>query len=66
MKIPLQAARRNDDKFLLKFRPTFEGDYLIILKNYMGQPMLGNMNVFPERNTPFAFLLRLSVCVSCL
>ncbi|UJR14889.1 hypothetical protein I4U23_001873 [Adineta vaga] len=46
MKIPLQAARRNDDKFLLKFRPTFEGDYLIILKNYMGQPMLGTIFVF--------------------
>ena len=43
IKIPLQAARRNDDTFLLKFRPIIEGDYLIILKNYMGQPMLGKM-----------------------
>jgi len=41
--IPLQAARRNDDTFLLKFRPIIAGDYLIILKNQMGQPMPGKI-----------------------
>ncbi len=41
--IPLQAARRNDDTFLLKFRPIIAGDYSIILKNQMGQPMLGKI-----------------------
>lgn len=41
MKVPLQAARRNDNTFLLKFRPMIEGDHLILLKNYLGQPILG-------------------------
>lgn len=35
--IPIQAARRNDDTFLLKFRPLIAGDYSIILKDYIEQ-----------------------------
>ncbi|CAF1398822.1 unnamed protein product [Adineta steineri] len=49
-KIPLQTARRNENTFLLKFRPVIEGDYLIILKNHMGQPMLDCPYIFPVYN----------------
>ncbi len=41
IEIPLQAARRNDDTFLLKFRPTIAGDYSIILKDFLEQPIPG-------------------------
>ncbi|CAF4249376.1 unnamed protein product, partial [Rotaria sordida] len=37
IQIPLVAVRRHDDTFLLKFRPILAGDYLIILKDYIGQ-----------------------------
>jgi hypothetical protein len=41
MEIPIQAARRNDDTFLLKFRPTIAADYSIILKDFIEQPLPG-------------------------
>ncbi|CAF4296348.1 unnamed protein product, partial [Rotaria magnacalcarata] len=44
MEIPIQAARRNDDTFLLKFRPAIAGDYSIILKDYIEQPIPGKTN----------------------
>ena len=39
--IPIQAARRNDDTFLLKFRPTIAGEYSIILKDSIEQAIPG-------------------------
>jgi len=41
MKIPIQIIRKNNNTFLLKFRPNLAGDYLIILKDFNGQSMLG-------------------------
>lgn len=41
IEIPIQAARRNDDSFLLKFRPSIAGDYSIILKDYIEQSIPG-------------------------
>jgi hypothetical protein len=43
MEIPIQAARRNDDTFLLKFRPTMAGDYSIVLKDFIEQPIPGRI-----------------------
>ncbi|CAF1673935.1 unnamed protein product, partial [Adineta ricciae] len=48
--IPLQAARRNDDTFLLKFRPITAGDYSIILKDFLEQPIPGSPFIFPVYN----------------
>ncbi|CAM4895437.1 unnamed protein product [Rotaria socialis] len=50
MEIPIQAARRNDDTFLLKFRPTIAGDYSIILKDYIEQHIPGCPFIFPVYN----------------
>jgi len=50
IEIPLQAARRNDDTFLLKFRPTIAGDYSIILKDFMEQTIPGCPFILPVYN----------------
>ncbi|CAF3195269.1 unnamed protein product [Rotaria sp. Silwood2] len=50
MEVPIQAARRNDDTFILKFRPTIAGDYSIILKDYIEQPIPGCPFIFPVYN----------------
>ncbi|CAF3728092.1 unnamed protein product [Rotaria sp. Silwood1] len=50
IEIPIQAARRNDDTFLLKFRPTIAGDYSIVLKDYIEQPIPGCPFIFPVYN----------------
>ena len=42
LEVPLQAARRPDDTFLLKFRPTIAGEYAITLKDFLGEPIPGN------------------------
>ncbi len=50
MGIPIQAARRNDDTFLLKFRPTLAGDYSIVLKDFLEQQIPGCPFLFPVYN----------------
>lgn len=50
MEIPIQAARRNDDTFLLKFRPIIAGDYSIVLKDFIEQPIPGCPFIFPVYN----------------
>ncbi|CAF3856128.1 unnamed protein product [Rotaria sordida] len=50
IQIPLVAVRRHDDTFLLKFRPILAGDYLIILKDYIGQLIPGCPYNFPVYN----------------
>ncbi|CAF1278454.1 unnamed protein product [Rotaria sordida] len=50
IQIPLVAIRRHDDTFLLKFRPILAGDYLIILKDYIGQLIPGCPYNFPVYN----------------
>ncbi|CAF1246383.1 unnamed protein product [Rotaria sordida] len=50
IEVPIQAARRNDDTFLLKFRPTLAGDYSIVLKDYIEQPVPGCPFIFPVYN----------------
>jgi hypothetical protein len=50
MEIPIQAARRNDDTFLLKFRPIIAGDYSIVLKDFLEQPIPGCPFLFPVYN----------------
>jgi hypothetical protein len=44
MEIPLQAARRADDTFLLKFRPIIAGEYSIILKDLAEKLLPGQSN----------------------
>ncbi len=43
MKIPLQLLQKNNNTYLLKFRPLIAGDYLIILKDINGQAIQGNI-----------------------
>lgn len=50
MEVPIQAARRHDDTFLLKFRPTIAGDYSIVLKDFVEQPVLGCPFILPVFN----------------
>lgn len=50
IEVPIQAARRNDNTFLLKFRPIIAGDYSIILKNFHEQPIKGCPFLFPVYN----------------
>ncbi|CAF3378932.1 unnamed protein product [Rotaria socialis] len=50
MKVPLLATRQHNDTFLLKFRPTIAGDYLITLKDFLGQHILGCPVNFPVYN----------------
>ncbi|CAM4749067.1 unnamed protein product [Rotaria magnacalcarata] len=50
MKVPLLATRQHNDTFLLKFRPTIAGDYLITLKDFLGQHILGCPFNFPVYN----------------
>ncbi|CAF3702812.1 unnamed protein product, partial [Rotaria sp. Silwood1] len=50
IQIPLLATRRHDNTFLLKFRPILAGDYSIILKDYIGQLILGCPYNFPVYN----------------
>lgn len=41
MDVPIQAARRADNTFLLKFRPLIAGDYSIFLKDGKEQSLPG-------------------------
>lgn len=41
LKIPVQVFRQNPQTFLLKFRPSIAGDYLVTLKDFHGQLSLG-------------------------
>ena len=50
VEVPLQAARRADDTFLLKFRPMIAGDYSIVLKDFLEQPLPGGPFVIPVYN----------------
>lgn len=56
MQVPVLANRRADDTFLLKFRPTNAGDYLIALKNITGQLILSSPLNFPVYNPDGAYL----------
>lgn len=50
IEVPIQAARRNDDTFLLKFRPIIAGDYSIVLKDFLEQSIPGCPFLFPVYN----------------
>lgn len=56
MEVPIQAVRRNDDTFLLKFRPTIAGDYSIILKDFLEQSLYGCPYLFPVYNQNIAHI----------
>jgi hypothetical protein len=55
MKIPIQIIRKSNNKFLLKFRPNLAGDYLIILKDFNGQSMLGKRFIINKKFYFFFF-----------
>lgn len=50
VEVPLQAARRADDTFLLKFRPMIAGEYSVALKDLLEQPLPGGPFVIPVYN----------------
>lgn len=68
LKIPVQVFRQNPQTFLLKFRPSIAGDYLVTLKDFHGQLSLGTKKETKFNIYKFSlfFYLSFPIYFSCI